>query len=448
MVKSTGFALLLAVATLNLGSTLAVPIGPSNLNLVSAQRRGIPGDSLTELARRAPTKGSPLKPKGNAAKTQTRSKPRGSGTKTPTGIQKKPSPQAKKMLASKPAAPVDKNSLLKQEFSLEQSRIGLEKQEQAWKPTLLRRDDDFHLERRTRGASGSKSKSSSSSTTKKVPSTTGKGSSQAKKSTPNNKKPLTQGKKTLAAPVDKNSLLKQEFALEQSRIGLEKQEQARKPTLLRRDDDFHLERRVQGASGSMSKSSSSSTTKIVPATTGKGSSQAKKITSNTKKATPSNKETSVQSRKMLAAKTAEPIDKKSLEQSHIGLEKQEQAWKPTLLSRNFEESEFEELVARAPGTGKSSTAQTPKTPSTANTKKSTATTSTTKTKGTVTKKEMPKDWYSKQYSAEEKKVKALSERLTKNTKSHADLVTQYKTEQSNIKAMQEEFKWKPKTWSG
>ncbi|KAJ7593720.1 hypothetical protein C8J56DRAFT_1043508 [Mycena floridula] len=47
-----------------------------------------------------------------------------------------------------------------------------------------------------------------------------------------------------------------------------------------------------------------------------------------------------------------------------------------------------------------------------------------------------------------KKVERLSERLTKNTESYADLATLFKAEQSNIKTMQEEPKWKPKTWSG
>ncbi|KAJ7593719.1 hypothetical protein C8J56DRAFT_925039 [Mycena floridula] len=471
MVKSTAFALLLAVASLNVVSTLAVPVRISG-EMVSAQRRDL-DDSLTELARRAPTKGGAApKPKANPVNTQNRNNPKapGSNQKPNASIPKgKPAPHTPPKPASKPAAAYNKNELLRQEFSLEQARIGLEKQEQAWKPTLLRRDsEDFHLERRAPGGAKAVTKApvaNTKNTKKTSPNTAPKKLAPGLNKVPIRKPPVLAKP---AASYDKNELLKQEFSLEQSRIGLEKQEQAWKPTLLRRDsEDFHLERRAPGNAKAITKAPAANTknTQKTPI--------AKKPTPQTTKPTPNRQPSTPKPGKPVPntqkpvpntpkpgpkpgmTKPASTVDQNALlrqefalEQSRIGLEKQEQAWKPTLLRRSFEESEIEELVARAPaGTAKSSTPKSPSTkPTTPSTKSTTP--STKGTGATAAKKEMPKDWYSNQYSAEEKKIKELSQRLKKNTNSHAELASQFKTEQENIKAMQEEFKWKPKTWSG
>ncbi|KAJ7593717.1 hypothetical protein C8J56DRAFT_1022645 [Mycena floridula] len=385
MVKSTAFALLLAVASLNIASTLAVPVRISR-DMVPAQRRDL-DNSLTELARRAPTKsGAAPTPKTNPVNTQNGSKPKapGSNQKSNPSIPKgKPAPRTPLKPAPKPAAPYDKNQLLRQEFSLEQARIGIQKQEQAWKPTLLSKES----ERRAPG-----------------------------------------GAKGLSAPIIKAP---------GGRIPQKPTPQTTKST---------PNKKIPGPSTGIPKP-------------GKPAPNTQKPASNTQRSAPNTQKPASNIPKPAPepgmTKPASTVDQNALlrqefalEQSRIGLEKQEQAWKPTLLRRSLEESEIEELVARAPaGTAKSSTPKTPlRKPTTHSTKSTTP--STKGTGATAAKKEMPKDWYSNQYFAEQEKIEELSQRLKKNTNSHADLAAQFKTEQENIKAMQEEFKWKPKTWSG
>jgi len=142
-----------------------------------------------------------------------------------------------------------------------------------------------------------------------------------------------------------------------------------------------------------------------------------------------------------------------LEKARIGLEKQEQAWKPTTFRRDEDHLDFERRAKGA--NAKSSTPKAPTTPNT-NSKSKTPNTAantnakskTPATKGqtAASKKQQPTDWYTKQYDAEELKVKGMGQSYSTPTKGTTK--EQYAAEQQRLKDMKEEFAWKPKTWSG
>jgi len=354
MVKPTASALLFAVAAFNVASTVAVPIinSASVVERAWPQERGLVDQVPEELTRRAAGKSTPKmttpKPKTNASnpgKKPSPAKPSpgktlpkpAPGRKTPPGKKTPPT-------TPKPAgAPVDQNRLLGQEFALEQSRVGLEQQEEKWKPTLLQRDEEHHYTARKvpikPKMTTPKPKTNTPNPGRKTPPKISPSNRTPPKVLPNNKTPpkVQLGTpKTNSAPIDQNKLLGQEFALEQSRVGLEQQEEKWKPTLLQRD---HIAARKApitkpkmtqpGSKINLPNSGRKAPPKVSPGNKSSKPLPGSKMPPKAPLGTPKTNSAPVDQNKLLGQEFA-------LEQSRVRLEQQEEKWKPTLLQRDEE----------------------------------------------------------------------------------------------------------------
>jgi len=169
-----------------------------------------------------------------------------------------------------------------------------------------------------------------------------------------------------------------------------------------------------------------------------------------------------------------------LKQMRVGLEDQEKAWKPVLLSREEGHQDLSvrnqelhlDLERRAkspnqpakpkapkPATTKGSNAATKASKPGATNNKPGATTPARKgtakpgpTRGASSKRPMPANWYDKQYKNEENKLQDFTKKPTptpsrKNPKGPT-YDEQFKLEQQRIKDLEAESKWKPQQWEG